>query len=50
MARIANDVSLGKPNTPEYEREGRDEIATLSLSFNRMRRSLESALELIEGA
>lgn len=49
MARIANDVSLGKPDTPEYERRGSDEIATLSLSFNRMRRSLEGALRLIEG-
>jgi HAMP domain-containing protein len=49
MARIAEDVSLGKPDVPEYEHRGKDEIAILSRAFTRMRRSLESALKMIEG-
>ncbi|WP_207478261.1 c-type heme family protein [Arenibaculum pallidiluteum] len=50
MARVANEVSLGKLETPEYERGGSDEIAILSQSFNRMRRSLDSAMRLLEKA
>jgi HAMP domain-containing protein len=48
MAAIANDVSLGKTDVEEYERTGSDEIASLAQSFNRMRRSLDSALRLLE--
>jgi protein-histidine pros-kinase len=32
----------------EYERKGRDEIAVLSNSFNRMRRSLDSAMRMLD--
>jgi protein-histidine pros-kinase len=32
----------------EYEKPGRDEIAVLSASFNRMRRSLDSAMRMME--
>jgi len=48
VSEVANAVSLGNLEAPEYERPGKDEIATLSQSFNRMRRSLESALKLLE--
>lgn len=48
VARIANAVSLGEAGVEEYERKGSDEIASLSASFNRMRRSLDSALALLE--
>ena len=34
---------------PEIEPKGRDEIASLGTSFNRMRRSLENAMKLLEG-
>ena len=47
MQRIANEVSLGKAEVPEYVARGSDEIASLGNSFNRMRRSLESALKLL---
>jgi HAMP domain-containing protein len=47
VSAIANEVSLGNLNAPEYERKGKDEIASLSASFNRMRRSLENALKLL---
>lgn len=48
MAEIANDVSLGKDDVPEYTKAGEDEIASLSQSFNRMRRSMEGALSMLE--
>jgi HAMP domain-containing protein len=48
VSAVANEVSLGNLDAEEYERPGKDEIASLSQSFNRMRRSLESALKLLE--
>src|SRR5262249_47398764 len=41
MARAADQVSTGSVNVPEFSTNGRDEIAVLALSFNRLRRSLE---------
>lgn len=49
MSRIAEDVSLGKTGAPEYVRKGKDQIAALSASFNRMRRSLEEAMRMLSG-
>lgn len=48
LSRVANAVSLGDMTVEEYERKGRDEIAVLSNSFNRMRRSLDSAMRMLE--
>ena len=48
VARIANAVSLGDSDAEEYEKKGRDEIAVLSAAFNRMRRSLDSAIRMLE--
>jgi protein-histidine pros-kinase len=48
VSAVANEVSMGNLEAEEYERPGKDEIASLSQSFNRMRRSLESALKLLE--
>ena len=47
ISRAASDVSMGKMDVPEIELKGKDEIASLSMSFNRMRRSLESALKML---
>jgi protein-histidine pros-kinase len=47
MSRLATDVSLGKPDVPELTVSGSDEIAALSASFNRMRRSYEGALKML---
>jgi HAMP domain-containing protein len=47
MSKIANEVSLGNMDIPEYTKPGKDEIASLSASFNRMRRSLENALKML---
>ena len=48
MSSIAHDVSMGKMDMPEYELKGKDEVASLSRSFNRMRRSLVNAMKLID--
>jgi methyl-accepting chemotaxis protein len=48
VTRIANAVSLGDLDVEEYERKGGDEIAILSVAFNRMRRSLDSAMRMLE--
>jgi protein-histidine pros-kinase len=48
VASVANAVSLGNLEAEEYVKPGNDEISSLSASFNRMRRSLESALKLLD--
>jgi HAMP domain-containing protein len=48
LSRMANAVSLGDATVEEYERKGRDEIAVLSAAFNRMRRSLDSAMRMLD--
>jgi protein-histidine pros-kinase len=49
VAAIANAVSLGEAGVEEYEKKGSDEISVLSAAFNRMRRSLDSAMKMLEG-
>lgn len=49
MSEVAEQVSLGDFSVPEYAKPGKDEISSLSASFNRMRRSLESAMKMIDG-
>ena len=48
MSQIAEEVSLGKLDSPEYVKQGKDEVASLSRSFNRMRRSLQNALKMLD--
>jgi HAMP domain-containing protein len=48
ISEMANNVSMGKLDVPEYIRESNDEIGTLSMSFNRMRRSLQNALKMLD--
>jgi protein-histidine pros-kinase len=48
MSEVAERVSMGDFQVPEYQKSGRDEIASLSRSFNRMRRSLDSAMKLLD--
>jgi len=47
IAAMADEVSLGKADVPEYAPKGKDEIASLAESFNRMRRSLANAMKLL---
>lgn len=47
MSQAADEVSTGNFAVPEFAATGRDEVAVLGASFNRMRRSLAKAMELI---
>ena len=47
IARSAEQVSMGKIDTPEYHYRGRDQIGRLAASFNRMHRSLVEAFRMI---
>ncbi|HEY2630512.1 MAG TPA: DUF3365 domain-containing protein, partial [Usitatibacter sp.] len=47
MSSAADKISQGDFDVPEFGK-GKDEISTLGVSFNRMRRSLQKALKLIE--
>ncbi len=49
MSTVADEVSLGNLDAPEFTHESKDEVGSLSESFNRMRRSLASALKMIDG-
>jgi len=48
MAHAADDISTGHMEGAEFSVKGKDEIADLSRSFNRMRRSLEKAMQLLD--
>jgi len=48
MAAIADDVSRGKMDAPEFDERGRDEIGVLAASFNRMRRNLDKAMKMLD--
>jgi HAMP domain-containing protein len=48
VASVANAAGLGNLDAKEYKRPGNDEISSLAASFIRMRRSLESALKLLD--
>lgn len=47
ISRIASAISEGQANVELFKVDGSDEIATLSVAFNRMRRSLEKAMAMI---
>jgi HAMP domain-containing protein len=49
MAKLANEISLGKMDAPEFMFRSRDEIGSLATSFNRMRRSLITAMGMLGG-
>ena len=46
MSRIASEVSLGKMDSDEYAKSGSEEVSSLSVSLNRMRRSMSEVLRL----
>jgi len=48
IARVADRLSLGDMSTEDFPRRGAREIASLVRSFNRMRKSLAKALQLLE--
>ncbi len=48
MSRVANDISLGSNSNTDFNITGKDEVASLAKSFNRMRRSLSNAMDMLE--
>lgn len=48
MSQAADKISTGDFNEPEFKEKGGDEVAVLGSSFNRMRRSLEKAMQMID--
>jgi len=48
MSAAADKISVGELDIPELSETGKDEVSLLAKSFNRMRRSLEKAISLIE--
>ncbi|HYF44244.1 MAG TPA: DUF3365 domain-containing protein [Ramlibacter sp.] len=47
MSEAADKISTGDFGEPEFNEKGKDEVAVLGSSFNRMRRSLEKAMQMI---
>jgi protein-histidine pros-kinase len=48
LSEAADQISKGKLEAAEFSSKGRDEVSQLGQAFNRMRRSLEKAISLIE--
>lgn len=48
LSEAANEISTGNMAIPEFADKGNDEMALLAKSFNRMRRSLQKAISLID--
>lgn len=48
ISELAGEVSMGNMDVPEFDERGKDEIASLGASFNRMRRSLVDVTKLLE--
>lgn len=48
MSKVADQVSTGNFDVQEFSESGKDEVAVLAASFNRMRRSLREAMKMIE--
>ncbi len=48
LSTIADKVSMGE-EAPEFEVKSKDEIGVLSESFGRMRKSLSTAMQMLEG-
>ena len=47
LSKLADRVSLGEADAPEFGSRARDEIGRLGESFTRMRRSLEQAMKML---
>jgi protein-histidine pros-kinase len=49
LSVAADRISTGDFSVPEFRDAGTDEVSVLGASFNRMRRSLETAMRMIDG-
>lgn len=50
LSATAEMISRGRLDIPDFADKGRDEVSQLGQAFNRMRRSLEKAIRLIDKA
>ena len=48
IAAQADEISMGNMQVTEFDESGKDELSTLAVSFNRMRRSLQKAMRMLE--
>src|SRR4029078_1413201 len=48
LARAADQISQGRLDAAAFPEGGKDEVSQLGQAFNRMRRSLEKAIALID--
>ena len=48
MSAAADQVSVGNFEVPEFTETGKDEIVQLGRAFNRMRRSLQTAMRMMD--
>jgi HAMP domain-containing protein len=48
MSQAADQISTGSTDVADLKEKGKDEVAQLAKAFNRMRRSLEKAIQLID--
>jgi HAMP domain-containing protein len=48
LSKLADEVSLGNMDVPEFQVSGKDEIAKLAESFGRMRKSLARAIKMLD--
>ncbi len=48
IAQVADLISTGELDAPDFHVKGNDEISELSTAFNRMRRSLEKAMKMLD--
>lgn len=48
MAKQADAVSIGDFSIPEFKSDTKDEVGVLAIAFNRMRRSTEEAIKLLQ--
>ena len=48
VSKAADAVSMGEENVEVYVKPGKDEISSLSISFNRMQESLKHAMKMIK--
>lgn len=48
LSQLADEVSLGKIDGPDFPLQGKDEVTRLAQSFNRMKKSVAHAIKMLE--
>jgi protein-histidine pros-kinase len=48
LSKLADQVSLGNMDVPDFHARGKDEIGVLADSFNRMKKSIAQAMKMLE--